>query len=74
MSDKSSKKLALAELPRYVRWKNLTWSCTWVNERQVRLATIGFSNQQLVLMGICTFQDYLANGSLTSGGDVLNGY
>jgi hypothetical protein len=37
-------------IPRYVRWKDFTWACSWVNERQVRLATIEPGQNQICLM------------------------
>ncbi len=51
-------------LPQHIRWKGLTWRSSWVNERQVRLATIQPSQNRICLMGVHTFEALLASGEI----------
>jgi hypothetical protein len=53
-------------LPRYVHWKDFTWACSWVNERQVRLATIEPGQNQICLMGIHTFEALRSSGEIVA--------
>jgi hypothetical protein len=39
----------------------LSWRCSWVSERQVRLATIEPGENQICLMAISTFEALLSS-------------
>lgn len=51
-------------LPKHVRWKDLTWRCSWVNNRQVRMATIEPGQNRICLIGISTFEAMLSSGEI----------
>ncbi len=51
-------------LPRHVRWKGLTWRCSLLNERRVRLAAIEPGQNRICLMGISTFEALLSSGEI----------
>jgi hypothetical protein len=55
-------------LPPFIRWKELTWRCSWVSERQVRLATIEPGQNCICLMGVNTFEALLSNGEIVEEG------
>jgi hypothetical protein len=51
-------------LPLHIRWKGLTWRCSWGSERQVRLATIQPGQNQICLMAISTFEVLVTSGEI----------
>ncbi len=51
-------------LPRFVRWQGLTWRCSLLNERRVRLATIEPGQNRICWMGISTFEALRSNGEI----------
>jgi hypothetical protein len=51
-------------LPQYIRWMGLTWRCSLLNERRVRLATFEPGQNRICLMGISTFEAMLSSGEM----------
>ncbi len=55
--------ITMDDLPRHVRWKGATWKCSWVNDRQVRLAS---DPTTICLMGVVLFRQMVKNGEIVA--------